>query len=63
MTERRPMPTALLALGMIALGSIGVAACLLSSRISHREDERGPGWIVRDRDGRELLRRLREEGL
>ena len=60
------MPTALLALGMIGLGSLGllaISAVMLSARISRREESRGPGWIVGDGDGREVLARLREKGI
>jgi hypothetical protein len=59
------MPTALLALGLIAAGSLGVlavSAVMLSSRIS-REEERGPGWILQEGDGEELLASLRERGM
>ena len=67
MTEKATMPTALLALGMIGLGSLGavlaVSAVMLSSRISRREESRGPGWIIKEKEGRELLARLRENGI
>ena len=57
----------LIALGLVAAGSLGaalaVSAVMLSARISRREESRGPGWIVGDGDGRELLARLRENGI
>ena len=56
----------LIALGLVTAGSLGllaVSAVMLSARISRREESRGPGWIVGDGDGRELLERLREEGI
>ena len=55
-----------LAAGLIAAGSLGllaISAVMLSGRISRREEARGPGWIVRDGEGREILERLRENGL
>ena len=55
-----------LAAGLITAGSLGllaISAVMLSSRISRREEARGPGWIVGERDGREILERLRENGL
>ena len=55
-----------LAAGLITAGSLGVlaiSAVMLSGRISRREGARGPGWIVRDGEGRELLERLREGGM
>ena len=55
-----------LAAGLITAGSLGVlaiSAVMLSGRISRREEARGPGWIVRDGEGRELLARFRENGV
>ena len=55
-----------LAAGLITAGSLGVlaiSAVMLSGRISRREEARGPGWIVRDGEGRELLAKLRENGI
>jgi hypothetical protein len=60
------MPTALLALGLVAVGSLGVlavSAVMLSSRISREEEQRGPGWILQEGDGEELLASLRERGM
>ena len=55
-----------LAAGLITAGSLGVlaiSAVMLSGRISRREEARGPGWIVGDGEGRELLDRLRGNGV
>ena len=64
MKEEPPMHY--LAAGLITVGSLGllaISAVMLSGRISRREEARGPGWIVGDGEGRELLERLREGGM
>jgi len=52
---------------VFGLGSFGVLACLLSSRISERERTRvtpqpSGNWIIRG-NGRDVLDRLRDAGL
>jgi Flp pilus assembly protein protease CpaA len=60
----KPMkPLLVFVLAPVLIGGVlAVAAVVLSSRISERE-EASPYWIERQGDGQRLLERIREAGL